>query len=192
MKYWTLLISLFLVVFILAACGGDDDKKDEEKSDPTATPTQAVEPTASREPTPPEDTEPSITDTPMNTADLPAIELLGGAADSCVIIEGYSELVGYDAMFYETTTDNAVKARLLDADDNVLADEDYSGENKDGEEGWGWYPPIYEVADHSVLTLEITVYLSGNANAAVTSISTLSYDCTSGETITKSFLATGH
>lgn len=189
------LLSLLILAMFLTACGGDDE--DAKKPDPTATLTPTLEPTAtstptpepteSPAPTPTEDTTPSITSTPMNTADLPAIELLSGYPETCVITEGYSELVGYAAAFYETTTENPVNVRLLDAEDNELIEARQQGENKDGEEGWGWYPDIYEVPEDSELTVELTVYLSEDEDAPATSLTTLTYNCTTGETISTSF-----
>ncbi len=184
MKRFAIVICLVIFMIIFSACSNDDKSKDNES---TSTPTSAPETTSLPNPTPTQDSEPSITDTPMDTANLPAIELLSGSPDTCQVTEGYSELVGYEANFYETTTENLVVARLLDGNGNVLVDESSQGENKDGAEGWGWYPPIYSVPEDTALTVELTVYLSEQDNVSATSLATLTYNCTTGETLDTTF-----
>lgn len=127
------------------------------------------------------------TATAMPTENLPAIELLAASPDTCAVTEAYSIVLGFDAMYYETTTNNRVTYRLIDAEDNVLVEDNTVGENKDGQEGWGFYPNAYAVPENSTLTVEISVYESEAADAARTSFSSLSYNCTTGETIVSSF-----
>ncbi len=166
-----LMICLVMIAIIVTACGGEDDTTTKEPK-PTNT----------------EDASLSATFTPMSTADLPAIELLEGSANTCRIINGFSDLVGYRAIFYETTTETPTEIRLLDAEGNVLIHQTQQGENKDGAQGWGWYPPVYDVPDNSALTLELTVHLGVAEDAPATSVTTLTYNCTSGETIDTSFV----
>lgn len=186
-----IIIASYLILFmiIFSACGNDEQSKDDVITQQSIdTPTSAPQVTSLSNSTPTQDSLPNITDTPIDTANLPAIELLGGSPDTCEITEGYSELVGYDAIFYETTTENLVVARLLDSDGNELVNESAQGENKDGAEGWGWYPPIYSVPEDTGLTVELTVYLSEQDNTPATSLATLTYNCTTGEILDSSFI----
>lgn len=125
----------------------------------SVTPEPTAAPTATNEPPTAEPTMlPSAT--PMTVEDLPAIELLAGTANTCVNAEDYGEVLGFEAHYYETTTDNPVAYRMTDADGNVLVEDADTGENKDGEEGWGFYPLAYDLPDDSLITMGITVYAS--------------------------------
>jgi hypothetical protein len=152
----------------------------------SATPEPTITPTVTNEPPTTEPTTlPSAT--PMSVEDLPAIELLAGTADTCVNVEDYGDVLGFEAHFYETTTDNRVVHRMTDGDGNVLFEDSDTSENKDGEEGWGFYPLAYDLPDNSLITMEITVYASQDDDAPATSLSTLTYNCTTGETIATTF-----
>ncbi len=167
----TFIIWLILPVFLLVACDNATPTPD-----PTATSTQAPTQEAT-----------SPTSTPMQTENLPALELLSGYAETCSITESYSVVLGFNAMHYEITSTNHVKLRLLAEDGSVIMEDESSTENKDGEEGWGFYPVAYDVPDNTALTIEVTVFDGADDDAQQTSFSSLTYDCTTGETITSAF-----
>jgi len=150
-----------------------------------ATPTP--EPTATSTMQPTESATTAPTSTPISTENLPALELLSGSADTCTVAESYSVVLGFTAMHYEITTDNHIKLRLIDADGVILMEDESSTENKDGEEGWGFYPIAYDLPDDSALTIEVTMFESADDDAQQTSFSSLTYNCTTGKTITSSF-----
>jgi hypothetical protein len=191
---WGLLAVILIFTLILTACG-DDSEESKDDSAPTATttptptptdtPAPTARPTQASSPTPAPTSGPSAT--PQETADLPAIELLSGAPETCAITEGYSVLVGYEARYYETTTEDSVAIRLLSSEGEVLLEAETVGENKDGEEGWGWYPDVYAVPENSALTIELTVHDGPTTDAPVSSISSVTYNCTTGEILSTSF-----
>lgn len=165
-------IGLILLVGLIVACD-------------TATPTP--DPTATSTPAPTQEATTAPTSTPMPTENLPALELLAGDAETCSITESYSVVLGFNAMHYELTTDNHMAIRLLAEDGSIIMEDESSTENKDGEEGWGFYPVAYDVPDNTALTIEVTVFESADDDAQQTSFSSLTYNCTTGETITSAF-----
>ena len=180
---------LILILLFLAACS---PPAATEESRPVQPATEATEelpvpaaPTIAPTTAVPATTAPTLT--PMAVEDLPALELLGGAADSCANAEDYGALMAFDVRYYELTTANRLHYRLSDADGNVLTEGDTSGENKDGEEGWGFYPLAYEVPANSILTMEIETYESMDEDAILTSRSSISFNCTTGEVDETSF-----
>jgi hypothetical protein len=129
------------------------------------------------------------TATPADTATLPAIELLAGQADTCrVPNDEQSTLVGFDARYVAVTTENVVNIILADMDGNVLVADSFNMEtNQDGESGWGFYPAQYDVPDDSSITATLTVQADDAPDSPITSTSVLTYNCTTGETVTSSF-----
>jgi hypothetical protein len=179
-------ISLYIIIgLILASCTGSSEME------PTREPTQVMPATEVPMPTPePSDTEAPTTEpsaTPMPVENLPAIQLIAGSPDTCVNAEDYSDVLGFDAIFYETTTENRIAFRMLDGEGNVLVESDSLGENKDGEESWGFYPLAYDLPENSQITMELRVYLTEDTDAPITSFSSLTYNCNTGETIESSF-----
>jgi hypothetical protein len=173
------IIPLVFILMFIAACSSPTPE-------PTATPVPATaQPTIAPSSTPEPTTAPTFT--PMPVEDLAGLELLSGSPDTCINAEDYGAVLAFQAHSYETTTENRITYRLLDADGNVLSEETASGENKDGEEGWGFYPLAYEVPENSLLTVEVTVYASDEEDAAATSHSVLVYNCTTGETVEATF-----
>jgi hypothetical protein len=178
-------LSLFIsLTFVLVGCAA--------AATPTNTPEPTIVPSDTPEPTivPSEASEPTTlpTDTPMPVENPPAIELLAGSPESCVNAEDYAEVLDFDAIYYETTTENPVSIRMVDSEGNILfEDADSGGENKDGEESWGFYPLAYDLPDNSLITMEITVYLSADEDALLTSTAILTYNCTTGEMVESSF-----
>jgi hypothetical protein len=174
-------IVYLLLMLLIAACSSPTPEPTSTPVPATPEPTIAPSSTATIEPT----TAPTFT--PMPVEDLAGLELLSGNPDTCINAEDYGAVLAFQAHYYETTTDNRITYRLTDADGNVLSEEIASGENKDGEEGWGFYPLAYEVSENSLLTVEVTVYASEDEDAAATSRSLLVYNCTTGETVEATF-----
>jgi hypothetical protein len=184
---------LIIILLLLAACVPAPATEETrpatevtEEAPATIVPTNTLAATSTIAPT----TAPTLT--PMAVEDLPALELLGGAADSCTNAEDYGALMAFDVRYYELTTANRLHFRLTDADGNVLTEGDTSGENKDGEEGWGFYPLAYEVPANTILTMEIETYESMEADATLTSRSSISFNCTTGEVDETSFERMGN
>jgi hypothetical protein len=180
---------LIIIMLLLAACSPAPATEESRPVQPATEATEELPATVAPTDTPV--TEPQPTVTPMTVEDLPALELLSAAADSCANAEDYGALMAFDVRYYELTSANRVVYRLLDAEGTVLSEGDSSGENKDGEEGWGFYPLAYEVPANSILTIEIEVYESTEADALLTSTSSLSFNCTTGEVAETSFERTG-
>lgn len=128
--------------------------------------------------------------TPSLTDGLPTLELLSGDADTCINTEAYANVLSFETFQDEMTTANHVEFRLLDAEGNVLTEDDTPAENRQGESRWGFYPDAYEVDAESALVLEVRVYDSADEDALLTSTSSLVYNCTTGETISTTFIQT--
>lgn len=173
-KYSSLIIIIFGL--FLTACGATPTASPSNA--PTALPTNTAFPTFAPTPTP------SLTD------GLPTLELLSGTADTCVNTEAYTNVLSFETFQDEVTTANYIEFRLLDAEGNVLTEDGVPGENKQGEENWGFYPDAYEVDADSALVLEVRVYESDDEDALLTSTSSLVYNCTTGETISTTFIQT--
>jgi hypothetical protein len=192
-----LIVVLLCMVVVLVACGGNDDSDGDDGREPQARTPGTVDdgPTPTITPRPdgalplggvtsiPETTEPSLT--PMETSGLPGIELVGGFAETCDITESYSELLGFDVIYYDLTTVNYVETTLRDGENEVLSFNTAPGENRDGEGGWGIYPEAYSVPDNTTIRVDIEVYLDETGD--ITSESTLYYNCTTGEMIQKDY-----
>lgn len=132
-------------------------------------------------------TNPTIT--PMDTTESPAIELLSGFADTCTVAESYSTVLGFEVIYSQMNTEHIVAYRLLDNEGNLIIADDTPGENREGEGNWGFYPVAYDLPDNAALTVEVTVFESDDENANPSSVSSLIYNCSTGETITTSFVA---
>lgn len=166
---------LMIMAFVLTSCAGAPTEEPTNTPEPTIAPSETPEPT----------TEPTFT--PMPVENPPAIELLAGSPETCVNAEDYAAVMGFDAIFYETTTENPVAIRMLDSNGNILSEDVSDGENKDGEESWAFYPLAYDLPENSLITVELTVRLSEDEDALVTSTASLTYNCTTGETEEASF-----
>ncbi len=172
---------IFGFILFVAACSPAEPATEESTIPPETAETTSVPAEATA------DTEPSITATPMDVQDAPSIELLGASPDSCTNPEDYGQLLGFAARYANLTTEHFVQVRLLDEEGNELAADDHFGQNKDGEEGYGFYPLAYDVPADSALTAEVRVFLSDSADAPLTSFATLTYNCTTGEVLGSTF-----
>ena len=158
------LIALLIILAVtIIAC-------DNASPTPTATTEATTAPTATTEPTS------APTATPITTQNLPALELLSAAPETCTLAESYSAVLGFNAMYYEMTTDNRLHIRLLADDGSLIMEDDTSSENKDGEEGWGFYPLAYDLPENAHLRVEVTVFESDDEDAIQSSFSSLTYD----------------
>jgi hypothetical protein len=176
---------LIILLLLLAACSPAPVQESTRPPLPaTEAPTETPAPTDTAAPLLP-------TATPMAVRDLPAIELLSGAADSCFNEEDYGQVLGFNVIYYEVTTANRLHFRLVDSEGNLLDENDTSGENKDGEEAWGFYPLAYDVPANSLLTFSLEVYAGGDEEPIQTSSSSITYNCTTGEVTESSFERTG-
>ncbi len=123
----------------------------------------------------------------MDTSDLPAIELLGAFPDTCTNEVAFGDVLGFRVMYYQTTTANFVSAELRDPDGNVIGRVNSSAENRDDEGNWGLYPHAYDLPDNAPITLEIAVHIGEDVESPVSSRTSMTYDCTTGETLNLSF-----
>jgi hypothetical protein len=172
-----------LLILTFAACSSPAPEPTSTSTTvpPTSEPTATLTSTPTLEPT----TMPTFT--PMTVENTSGLELLSGNPDTCINAEAYGAVLAFQAHYYETTTENRITYRLTDADGNVLSEDSAQSENKDGEEGWGFYPLAYDLPENSLLTVEVTVYATDAEDAPITSRSILVYNCTTGETVEASF-----
>ncbi len=175
-----LLIPIVCSLLLIAACGSAESATE-------APPTATESPTATHSPEP---TEAPPTDTPLPVTVNPvaAIELVGGAEGTCVNEdETQSTVIGFPVIYYNTTTENLMTAELTTPDGEVIGSLDTNAENNDGEGGWGMYPLAYTVPDNTPLTIVITVYSGSTDDTPISSVTSLTYDCTTGEALDSSF-----
>lgn len=128
------------------------------------------------------------TDVTVPSGPLPAIEIVGGDADTCVNTdETQSTVMGFDVVYYDMGTDAFMFGLMSAPETGPIGSVNTAGEGREGEGRWGLYPQAYDLPPNTPITLEITVYAGKDASAPVSSTSSLTYDCTTGETISASF-----
>ena len=172
------IVVLLGLMLITAACGGDDNNSENNGREPQArTPSEVNNATI----TPGRVTTSEPSPTPVETTNLPGIELVNGFPDTCEVTESYADLLGFDVIYHDLTTANFVETTLKYPDENILSFNTAPGENRDGAEGWGIYPEAYSVPDSTEIRVDIKVYLEEGGR--LTSESTLYYNCTTGETV---------
>ncbi len=179
---------LIMVIVLATACGGDDDKDGKESASTTPvppTPTPLVLDNVDVDEIDEGTTAPTFT--PQVTTSAAGVELLGADPDTCVNEESYTEVMGFPAMYHELTTENSVSIEMSAPDIGVFVSQATDGENKDGEEGWGFYPIAYELPDNTAITVTLTTYAGPDDTSEATSVSVLTYDCTTGEIISSSY-----
>jgi hypothetical protein len=168
------LLMILILATVLMACGG------EEESRPTASNTPAPSDTPSPTQIVPTDIPPTL------ISDNPAIELVSAPADSCVNEdETQSTVISFEVIYDRVGTNNYMGIRL-EAGDYVY-ESGSPGEGREGAGGLGFYPTAYDFPPNTPVTLTVTAYLGEDTNSPVSSISSLTYDCTTGETIDKTF-----
>ena len=172
-------------VLLLAGCG---------QAAPTATPTltPTPSPTPSLTPNPTVTPNPSITPSPEPTR-APAIpeagiELISGMPDGCVNTDQtQSTVFGFRVIYHTVTTGNYQVGTLVAPDGEVLGTVNSQTENRDEEGGWGFYPTVFDYPANTPLTMTLTVYSGNDANTPISSVSTLTYNCTTGEAISQTY-----
>jgi hypothetical protein len=126
--------------------------------------------------------------TPEIQTSATGVELLNGSPDSCVNEDAtQSTVLGFDALYHEFTTANSTVIEMSAPEVGTFASASGSGENKDGEEGWGFYPEAYTLEDNTPITVTLTTYAGADDTSNPLSLTVLEYDCTTGETIRKSY-----
>lgn len=178
---------LLAMVVLLAACGEDD---------PTATsapaPSSTASQTATSNPSPTPTVNPSVTPSPSPTR-APAIpeagiELISATPDGCVNTDqNQSTVFGFNVIYHTVTTGNFQTGILVAPDGTVLANVNSETENRDGEGMWGYYPSAFDYPANTPLTMTVTTYSGSDATTPISSISTLTYDCTTGEAISQTY-----
>jgi hypothetical protein len=172
---------LLTIVVLLTGCG---------QAVPTVTPTLTPlpSPTPSQTSTP----NPSLTPSPQSTR-APAIpeagiELISGLPDGCVNTDqNQSTVFGFIVIYHTVTTGNYQTGTLVAPDGVVLASVNSETENRDGEGQWGFYPSAFDYPANTLLTMTLTTYSGIDATTPVSSISTLTYNCTTGEAISQTY-----
>jgi hypothetical protein len=168
---------LLAIVVLLAGCG-----------QAVATLTPLPSPTSSQTATP----NPSLTPSPEPTR-VPAIpeagiELISGMPDGCVNTDqNQSTVFGFNVVYHTVTTGNYQTGTLVAPDGAVLANVNSETENRQGEGLWGFYPSAFDYPANTLLTMTLTTYSGSDATTPISSISTLTYNCTTGEAISQTY-----
>lgn len=175
-----LLVPLVCILLLIAACSSAETATEAPPAE-TGTPTATHSPEPNEEP-------PTDTPIPVTVNPVAAIELVGGAEETCVNEDDtQSTVIGFTVIYYNTTTENLMTAELTTPDGEVIGSLDTNAENNDGDGGWGMYPLAYNVPDNTPLTIVITVYSGGTDETPISSVTSLTYDCTTGEVLNSSF-----
>jgi hypothetical protein len=187
-RFRSILIVPVLLLVVLVACGGDAEKERENPTNSSQPPT----PTATRQPTstPGPTIDPSMTFEPSSLTESanPALELIAAPVDMCVNEdETQSTLLGFDAIYYRVATSNYVAGILETMDGEYIYEFGAIGEGRDGAEGFGFYPTTFAFLPNTPVTLTVRVYRGDSADSELSSISSLTYNCTTGEVIEKTF-----
>lgn len=183
MKYTRLASAYLLLILmvLLVGCG---------QADPTLTPTQTPSPTPSLTFTPNPSVTPSSTPTRAPAIPEAGIELISGMPDGCVNTDEHQSTVfGFNVVYHTVTTGNYQSGTLVAPDGTVLAEVNFETENRDGEGTWGFYPYAFDYPPNTLLTMTLTTYSGSDATTPISSISTLTYDCTTGEAVHQTYTA---
>jgi hypothetical protein len=176
---------LLAIVLLLASCG---------QSAPTVTPTLTLSPspTPSLTPTATSTPNPPLTPSPEPTR-APAIpeagiELISGMPDGCVNTDQtQSTVFGFNVIYHTVTTGNYQTGTLVAPDGEVLGTVNSETENRDEEGRWGFYPSAFSYPANTSLTMTLTTYSGIDATTPISSISTLTYNCTTGEAMSQTY-----
>lgn len=172
-----------MFILLLAGCG---------QAAPTPTLNPSPSPTPSLTSTPTSTPTLSLTATPEPSR-VPAIpeagiELTSGMPDGCVNTDQtQSTVFGFHVIYHTVTTGNYQTGTLAAPDGEVLGTVHSETENRDEEGMWGFYPAAFDYPANTPLTMTLFTYSGNDATTPVSSISTLTYNCTTGEAITKTY-----
>ncbi|MEO8391594.1 MAG: hypothetical protein ABI700_01250 [Chloroflexota bacterium] len=159
---------------------------------PTSTPNPSLTPSLTSSLTPTPTPNPSLTPslTPTRAPAIPeaGIELISGMPDGCVNTDqNQSTVFGFNVVYHTVTTGNYQTGMLVAPDGAVLATVNSETENRDGEGRWGFYPSAFDYPANTSLTMTLTTYSGIDATTPISSISTLTYNCTTGEAINQTY-----
>lgn len=119
---------------------------------------------------------------------LPGIEIVAGAPNTCAMADTtQSTVMGFDVIYHNMGTDFYMVGVMSAPDIGKIGGVEAAGEGRDGEGNWGIYPQSYKLAPNTPITLKITVYAGVDEITPVSSTSSLTYDCTTGDTISAAF-----
>lgn len=204
-QFKSILILPIVLLLVLVACGGDEEATESPTSIPQpistlprALPTfrgtdsdrPTLTPTRRASSTPAPTIDPSMTFAPsdLTESDNPAIELITAPIDTCVNEdETQSTVLGFGVIYYRVATSNYVSGILQAVDGDYTFEFGVAGEGRDGAEGFGFYPTAYDLAPNTNLRLTLTVYKGDSTESEISSTSSLTYNCTTGEIIDKTF-----
>lgn len=152
----------------------------------TLTPTATLTLTATRTPNP--SITPSASPTRAPAIPDAGIELISGMPDGCVNTDqNQSTVFGFNVIYHTVTTGNYQTGTLVAPDGKVLANVRSETENRDEEGAWGFYPLAYNYPADTEFTMTLTTYSGVDDTTPVSSVSTLTYNCTTGEAISQSY-----
>ena len=118
----------------------------------------------------------------------PEIEIVAGTPDTCIMADKtQSTVLGFDVVYRNVGTDSYMVGVMSAPSVGEIGQAGGPGEGRDGEGSWGIYPQFYDLDPNTPITLEITVYVGLDETAPVSSTSSLTYDCSTGDTISAMF-----
>jgi hypothetical protein len=164
---------LLAIVVLLVGCGQASPTLTSLPS-PTSTlnPSLALSPEPTRVPAMPE----------------AGIELISGMPNGCMNTDqNQSTVFGFNVIYHTVTTGNYQTGTLVAPDGAVLANVNSETENRNGEGRWGFYPSPFDYPANTSLMMTLTTYAGIDATTPISSISTLTYNCTTGEAISKTY-----
>ena len=125
--------------------------------------------------------------TQVTSGPAPAIEILRGRPNTCMMTDTeQSTLMSFDVIYHEVGTDGYMVGKMFAPEVGTIGQVDTVTEGRNDEGGWGIYPQAYELSPNTPITLEITVYAGPDESAPMSSVSRLTYNCTTGETLSVS------
>jgi hypothetical protein len=159
---------------------------------PTATSSPTLSPLPAPSLTPTLTRNPSVTlsPTPTRAPAIPeaGIELISAMPDGCVNTDQtQSTVFGFNVMYHTVATGNYQAGTLVAPDGEILATVSSETEDRDGEGRWGYYPFAFDYPANTLLTMTLTTYSGVDETTPISSISTLSYNCTTGEAISQTY-----
>lgn len=133
-------------------------------------------------------TEPTLAIPEETSGPTPSIEIIAGPPDTCTMADTtQSTVIGFDVIYHNVGTDAFMVAVMSAPDVGEIGAVGAEGEGREGEGSWGIYPQFYDLPANTAITLEITVHAGFDESAPVSSASSITYDCSTGETISTTF-----